>query len=71
MRLVKDPAVIPSGALNDVHRGHPHFWQRALSPRRQFMGGTIAVTGAVAGSGLLSPILARADEGPVAPKPLT
>ena len=35
------------------------------------MGGTVAVTGAVAGSGLLSPILVRAEEGRVAPKPLT
>jgi hypothetical protein len=70
MRLVKDPAAIPSGTLSHVHRGHQHFWQRALS-RRQFIGGTAAVTGAVAGSGLLSPILARADEGHIAPKPLT
>jgi hypothetical protein len=35
------------------------------------MGGTLAVTGAVAGSGLLWPTVASADRGTVAPKPLT
>jgi len=35
------------------------------------MGGTLAVTGAVAGSGLLWPTIASADRGTVAPKPLT
>lgn len=70
MRLGTDHATVPLDALGTVHHGHPHFWQRALS-RREFMGGSLAVTGAVMGSGLLSPALALADSDTVAPKPLT
>lgn len=70
MRLVKGPVNIPPEAIRGRLRGHAHFWQRALS-RRQFIGGTAAVTGAVAGAGLLSPILASADDRPAPPKPLT
>jgi hypothetical protein len=35
------------------------------------MGGSLAVTGAVAGSGLLWPTVASADRGTVAPRPIT
>src|ERR1700730_8859594 len=70
MRLVQGPPVVWLDAVPQAHHGHPHFWQRALS-RREFMGGTLAVTGAVAGSGLLWPTVASAERGTVAPRPLT
>ena len=69
MRLVNGPVRVPDGTIRERHR-HSHFWQRPLS-RRQFMGGTAALTGAVAGSGVLSPIVASAEDRPVPPKPLT
>lgn len=49
--------------------GHAHFWERAFS-RRQMIR-TAAVGSAVAlGSGLLTPGLALARHGNVAPKPI-
>jgi hypothetical protein len=50
------------------HGGHRHFWQRALS-RRQFLGTTIAATGAAATASLWLPGLAEASAS-AAPKPI-
>jgi hypothetical protein len=59
-------SVVPPEPDSD-YRGHAHFWERAFS-RRQFMGATLGAAGAVAGSGLLSPVLANGN-GAV-PKPI-
>ena len=66
------------GNLSAVHpyvhsagyRGHDHFWERALS-RRRFLGATVAGAGAIAASGVLSPVLAAAKGGGgAAPRPI-
>ena len=58
------------GQSQDGHRyvGHPHFWERALLSRRQFMIKAAGATGAVLSSGLWMPALALA--GGAAPKPI-
>jgi len=48
--------------------GHPHFWERALLSRRQFMTAAAATTGVVLGSGLWMPGLALAHGN--APRPI-
>jgi hypothetical protein len=63
---------IPSELVpNDFaqHRGHAHFWQRALS-RRQFLGTAVGSAAVIAGSGLLDPRLVISKDMPVRPKPL-
>jgi hypothetical protein len=72
MRLGNLSAVHPS-VRSAVYRGHAHFWERAFSTalsRRQFLGATAAGAGAIAGSGLLSPMLAAAKGGSAAPRPI-
>jgi hypothetical protein len=49
------------------HRGHRHFWQRALS-RRQFLGASAAATGAAMTAPLWVPGLVEASS--VDPKPI-
>ncbi len=50
---------IPDQMLLRGHRGHRHFWQRALS-RRQFLGASAAATGAAMTAPLWVPALAEA-----------
>jgi hypothetical protein len=52
------------------HRGHAHFWQRALS-RRQFLGGAAGTAAVIAGSGLLNPEWVLSQDQPVRPRPIT
>ena len=60
------------GQSQDGHRyvGHPHFWERALLSRRQFMMKAAGATGAVLSSGLWMPALALAQGDGAAPKPI-
>jgi hypothetical protein len=51
------------------HRGHAHFWERALS-RRQFIGGAVGSAAAIAGSGLIDTRLVAAHDRPGIPKPI-
>ena len=48
--------------------GHPHFWERALMSRRQFMTTAAGATGVVLASGLWMPGRALADDD--APNPI-
>lgn len=53
-------------ALPKEYRGHPHFWERAMS-RRQFIGASAAAGGAVLSAPLWAPALVEAS-GAVDPK---
>lgn len=52
-----------------VHIGHAHFWERALS-RRQVIKTAAAGTAVVLGSGLLTPELVGARQSFAAPRPI-
>ncbi|HEX8035217.1 MAG TPA: hypothetical protein VF510_15290 [Ktedonobacterales bacterium] len=70
--LIAPPPILnptPEGEQQQVHIGHAHFWERALS-RRQVITSAAAGTAVVLGSGLLAPELALAWGAPVAPKPI-
>ena len=56
---------------NHSHLGHQHFWARPLS-RRQFLGTTASVAGALATSPLWMPSFALAGDrvASVAPRPI-
>ena len=55
-------------ALPREYRGHPHFWERAMS-RRQFLGTSAVAGGAVVSAPLWGPALAEASSM-VDPKPI-
>jgi hypothetical protein len=57
----------PAGGLR--HRGHAHFWERALS-RGQFIRTAAATTGLAASSGLWMPGLAQAAPSDPTPRPI-
>jgi hypothetical protein len=61
---------IPDQMLLPGHRGHRHFWQRALS-RRQFLGASAAATGAAMTAPLWVPALAEASSVDPTPIPET
>ncbi len=61
---------IPDQMLLRGHRGHRHFWQRALS-RRQFLGASAAATGAAMTVPLWVPALAEASSVDPTPIPET
>lgn len=60
---------IPDQTVLLGHRGHRHFWKRALS-RRQFLEASAAATGAALTSDLWLPVLAQASTGSLAPRPI-
>ena len=56
--------------LSESYRGHPHFWQRAMS-RRQFIGTSAAATAGAITAPLWMPTLAAADASDPTPIPQT
>ncbi len=62
--------LFPQAQSFPSHRGHAHFWQRALG-RRNAIKTAVGATGAVLSSGLWLPALAEASvSGPDAPTPI-
>lgn len=69
--MVSPPPLTPilASEQQQVHGGHAHFWERALS-RRHVIRTAAASTAVVFGSGLLTPELASAKRSPISPKPI-
>jgi hypothetical protein len=66
LRPIK-PELVPASFAQ--HRGHAHFWERAVS-RRSFLGGAAGSAAVLAGTGLLDPLHVGAHTRPGIPKPI-
>ncbi len=67
----RDPPIDGQSRSDHHYVGHPHFWERAMMSRRQFMTAAAGATGVVLGSGLWIPAVAHASGGDdVAPRPI-
>ena len=67
----RDPPVEGQSHSNQHTVGHPHFWERAMLSRRQFIRTSAGATGVVLSSALWIPSVAHASGGAqVPPKPI-